>query len=149
MDIKELEDRVSLKELIDRISILGDQKDFKNQVQLFTENAVSETSAGGITILKLEGRKVMAEAFSIFLKDFDTLYHFNGQHVVSINGDKATGTCYCLITLTGNEDGKKIKTTIGAIYRDDYVRVDNYWLIARRIGNFEWQEKRDINSNFG
>lgn len=47
MNIKELEDRASLKELVDSISILADKKDFNNQVQLFAENAVSETLAGG------------------------------------------------------------------------------------------------------
>ena len=144
MNIKELEDRVALKELIDRFSILGDQKDFKNQVQLFTNNAVSETLAAGTVILKLEGRKVMAKAFSKFLEGFETVYHFNGQHVVSINGNDATGTCYCKITLIGNEKGKKMKTTIGARYADDYVRLENVWLIARRVGTFDWQEKREL-----
>jgi len=144
MNIKELEDRVALKELIDRFSILGDQKDFKNQVQLFTNNAVSETLAAGTVILKLEGREVMAEAFSKFLEGFETVYHFNGQHVVSINGNDATGTCYCKITLIGNEKGKKMKTTIGARYADDYVRLENVWLIARRVGTFDWQEKREL-----
>jgi predicted double-glycine peptidase len=57
----------------------------------------------------------MAEAFGQFLKDFDTVYHFNGQQVVTIDGDYGTGTCYCLITLIGSENGKKMDTTIGAI----------------------------------
>ena len=144
MNIKELEDRVALKELIDRFSILGDQKDFKNQVQLFTENAVSETLAAGTVILKLEGRKVMAKAFSKFLEGFETVYHFNGQHVVSINGDDATGICYCKITLIGSEEGKKVKTTIGARYADEYVKLENVWRIARRVGTFDWQEKLEL-----
>ena len=143
MNIKELEDRISIKELVDSISILGDKKDFNAQVQLFTENALSETFAGGFSILKLKGRKEMAEAFGDFLKHFETVYHFNGQQVVNIEGDKATGTCYCLITLVGDENDKKMKTTIGAIYQDDYVREHNRWLIEKRTGNFDWQEKRE------
>jgi hypothetical protein len=144
MDIKELEDRLSLKELVDKVSTVGDRKNFNAQVQLFTEDAWSETFAGGSSILKLKGRKEMAEAFGNFLKDFETVYHFNGQQVLTINGDHATGTCYCLITLIGNENGKIMKTSIGAIYQDDYVREDHRWLIARRIGNFDWQEKREV-----
>ena len=144
MNVKELEDKGALKELIDRFSILGDQRDFKNQVQLFTKNAVSETLAAGALILKLEGREVMAEAFSKFLEGFETVYHFNGQHVVSLNGDHAKGTCYCMVTLIGNEQGRKMKTTIGARYADDYVKVGNVWLIARRVGTFDWQEKREL-----
>jgi ketosteroid isomerase-like protein len=141
MNNEELKDKMALKELVDRISVLGDRKDFHAQVQLFSENAVSETLADGKEILKLNGRLEMEKAFGSFLADIDIVYHFNGQHVVTISGDTGYGTSYCLITLIGNEGGKKIKTTIGAIYQDNYVREGNRWLISRRIGNFEWQEK--------
>jgi hypothetical protein len=144
MNIKELEDRILLKELFDIVSILGDRKDFAAQVQLFTENALSETIADDVSILKLYGRKEMAEAFNEFLKDFDTVYHFNGQQVLNIDGDHSTGTCYCMVTLIGSENGKKMKTSIGAIYQDNYVREDNRWLIAQRIGTFNWQEKSEV-----
>ncbi|NHN25284.1 nuclear transport factor 2 family protein [Flavobacterium jejuense] len=145
MSSKEIIDRILLKELVDEISILGDKKDYVNQVELFTENAISETIANGITILKLQGRKSMEKTFKEFLKDFETVYHFNGQQVVTINDNTATGKCYCLITLIGNENGKKIKTTIGAIYEDDYILVNNQWLVAKRVGTFDWQEKVNLN----
>jgi ketosteroid isomerase-like protein len=144
VNIKELEDRVSLRELIDTVSILGDRKDFNAQVQLFAEDAVSETFAAGVSILKLKGRKEMAEAFDKFLKDFETVYHFNGQQVLTIDGDEALGTCYCLITLIGKENGHRIKTTIGAIYKDNYIRMSNHWLIAKRIGTFDWQDRSQV-----
>ena len=131
MNIKDLEDRIALKELVDKISILGNSKDFENQVQLFLENAISETIAGGKTILKLEGRQYMAQAFEKFLQDKETDYHFNGPQVVTVDGDNAKGKCYCLITLIGNENGKKIKTTIGATYEDDYILENNKWLVAK------------------
>lgn len=146
MNIKELEDRIAIKELVDKISILGDTKDFENQVQLFSENAISETIAGGKTILKLVGRKEMAQAFEKFLQDVETVYHFNGQQVVTVDGDNAKGQCYCLITLIENENGKKIQTTIGAIYRDHYIRENDKWLVSKRVGLFEWQNKTEIKS---
>ena len=142
MDNKELAGGAALKELIDCVAILGDKREFKKQVQLFTDNAVSETWAGGILLLKLEGRKAIEEAFSKFLEGFDTVYHFNGQQVVTINGNTATGTVYCMATLIGQEQGRKLITTIGARYEDNYLRVGNNWLIASRVGNFDWQEKR-------
>lgn len=143
-DFKQSTDRLLIKELVDRVSILGDRKDFDAQVQLFSEDALSETFAGGTSILKLRGRKAMADAFSNFLKDFETVYHFNGQHVVSIDGDKASGTCYCTITLISTENSKRIKTTIGAVYEDNYIREGDRWLIAKRAGTFSWQEKTEV-----
>lgn len=139
MGESELEDKIALRELVDKISILGDKKDFVRQTELFSENAISETVAGGETILKLEGRKEMVQAFEKFLQDFETVYHFNGQQIVTINGDTATGTCYCFITLTGNENGKKIRTTIGATYEDEYIRVNSQWFVSKRVGDFNWQ----------
>lgn len=144
MNLKDLTDRTALKELVDKISMLGDRKDFNAQVQLFSEDALSETFAGGTSILKLKGHKEMAKAFANFLKDFDTVYHFNGQQVVNIDGDQASGTCYCLITLIGNENGKRMKTTIGVDYQDSYDRAKDGWLVAKRIGNFQWQEKVEV-----
>ena len=141
MNHNELEDRIALRELVDKVSLLADERDFHNQVQLFTQDGVSETFAEGTSILKLKGRKEMSQAFGEFLKNVDIIYHFNGQHVVTINGDGATGTSYCMITLIGMENGRKIKTIIGAVYRDTYVRENNRWLISKRIGNFDWQEK--------
>ncbi|GLU52637.1 nuclear transport factor 2 family protein [Dyadobacter frigoris] len=94
------------------------------------------------------GRKEIELAFEDFLKDFETVYHFNGQQKLTINGDHATGTCYCLVTLIGMENGKKIKTIIGATYQDEYVRENCRWLIAKRIGNFDWQEKAEVSRWF-
>ncbi len=102
---------------------------------------MSETFAGGVAILKLKGRKVIAEAFGDFLKSIETVNHFNGQQVVNIDGDRAWATCYCHITLIGNEDGKKMKTSIIAIYQDEYIRENNSWFIDKRIGTFTSRKK--------
>ena len=140
MDIEELKDRIALKELVDRISMLADKKDFAAQVQLFTEDAACETVANGIKVLNLQGREEMATAFNNYLKNVSTLFHFNGQHIVNVNGSNATGTSYCVITMIHAEDNNGTTTTIRAIYSDDYVRVNNKWLISKRIGNFVTEE---------
>ncbi|OXG07078.1 SnoaL-like protein [Flavobacterium araucananum] len=146
MPIKDLADKILLKELIDNISIYGDKKDFDKQVQLFSSDAISETFMNGKSLLKLKGRIEMKAAFAEFLKDYDVVYHFNGQQKLTINQDKATatGVIYCLITLIGIENHKKIKTSIGATYQDEYVFENGQWLIAKRIGNFEWQDKIEV-----
>ena len=144
MEIHKLADRVALKDLVDTFSILADSKDVHTQVQLFTENATSETFVAGASVSKLTGRKQLEDAFGSFLKNFETVYHFNGQQKVTINGDKASGTSYCTVTLIGTENGKKMKTTIGVVYNDEFVRENDHWLIANRKANFDWQEKREM-----
>jgi hypothetical protein len=144
MHTQELADRIALKELVDKVSILADKKEVHAQVQLFSENGISETFVGDTSILKLKGRKAMEEAFGNLLKDYEMVYHFNGQQQLTIYGDTATGISYCLVTLIGIENDKRIKTNIGAVYYDSFVRENNRWLIAQRIGHFNWQEKCEL-----
>lgn len=144
MNTQELADRMALKELVDKVSILADKKDVHAQVQLFSENGISETFVGDTAILKLKGRKAMEEAFGNLLKDYETVYHFNGQQQLTIHGETAAGISYCLVTLIGIEHDKRIKTTIGAVYHDHFIRENNHWLIAQRIGHFNWQEKCEV-----
>ena len=65
----------------------GGQERFQCSGAAVFGNGVSEIFAGRKSILKLTGRKEMAEAFVNFLKNFDTVYHFNGQQVVTIDGE--------------------------------------------------------------
>ena len=81
--VRELEDRAALKELVDTFSILSDRKDVRAQVQLFTANATVETYRKDVLAAKLTGRKEMEDAFGAFLKNFETVYHFNGQQTVT------------------------------------------------------------------
>ena len=130
--------------MVDTFSILADKKDVKAQVQLFTANAMVETYVNGVSVTKLNGRKEMEDTFGAFLKNFEIVYHFNGQQTVTINGNKASGILYCMVTLIGIENGKKMKTSIGIFYEDEYVRENGKWLIAKRKSVFDWQDKREL-----
>jgi SnoaL-like domain len=46
----------------------------------------------------------------------------NGQQAVTLDGDRATGTSYCLVVLIGTQDGKPVRQTMGVTYDDEYVR---------------------------
>lgn len=142
--VRELEDRAALKELVDTFSILADRKDVRAQVQLFTASATAETYRKDVLVTKLTGRKEMEDAFGAFLKNFETVYHFNGQQTVTVSGDKASGVSYCMVTLIGVEGGKKMKTSIGVYYQDEYVRENGRWLIAKRRSVFDWEDKREL-----
>ena len=142
--IREIEDRIALKELVDTFSILSDKKDVRSQVLLFTASATVETYRKDVLVTKLAGRKQMEDVFGAFLKNFETVYHFNGQQTVTISGDKASGVSYCMVTLIGVEGAKKMKTSIGVYYHDEYVRENGRWLIAKRRSVFDWEDKREL-----
>jgi hypothetical protein len=140
----EIRDQLALRALVDKFSILADRKEAWQQTELFTEDAVVETYVGGKLVTNLKGRKDIGSTFDNFLKPFDLVYHFNGQHLVAIKGDSATGTLYCLTYLYGTENGKKVKTSIGIRYSDNYVRQQGKWLIAKRTSYFDWRETTPV-----
>lgn len=142
--INQIEDRLALKALVDEFSILADKKDVTAQMNLFIENATVESFRDGISNSKLTGKEEISNAFSGFLSLFETVYHINGQQTVHIDGDKASGISYCLVVLIGNQDGQKMKTTLGVSYEDEYVKQNGKWLIANRKSYFNWQEATSI-----
>jgi hypothetical protein len=142
----ELQTRWALRELVDMFSLLADRKDAWAQTLLFTENARLITHAGGVVVADLTGRSAIGNAFERFLKGFDVVYHFNGQHVVRERADVAMATLYCLTYLFNTENGVRTKTSIGVRYEDEYERVAGSWLINKRTSYFEWQTKERVES---
>ncbi|MFD2873232.1 nuclear transport factor 2 family protein [Mucilaginibacter ximonensis] len=136
MNIQELSDRLELRALVDQISILADKKDFSSQVERFTEDAITEITVDGAIIMQLQGRQAMANAFKEFNRNFEVGFHLNGQHTVFIENDNAEGTLYSQITMISIKNGVKVKSTIGAIYHDHYIRVNGKWFLSARRGNF-------------
>lgn len=142
--ISQIEDRLALKTLVDEFSILADKKDVAAQMNLFTENATVESFRNGVSNSKLIGKEEIGNAFSNFLSLFETVYHINGQQTMNINGDKASGISYCLVVLIGEQEGQKMKTTLGVSYEDEYIKQNGKWLIANRKSYFNWQEVTPI-----
>ena len=140
-----LADKIALKELVDTFSILADRKDGLAQEALFTPDAVVENYGGdGKLMTSLKGSKEIAKVYDDFLKTQDVVYHINGQQVVWIDGDKATGTSYCYVVLISTQDGKKVKRTQGMRYEDEYEKRDGKWLISKRVAHFNWIENEDF-----
>lgn len=140
----EIADKLSLKELVDTFSVLADQKETDAQTFLFTEDATVESYQNGVKGSSYTGRQAIGDAFGSYLALFKTVYHLNGQQVVKINGDKATGTAYCTVVLVGERDGKTMKTQSNVIYQDEYTRVNGKWLISNRKSNFVFSEVTEV-----
>jgi ketosteroid isomerase-like protein len=139
-----IEDKMAIRETFDTFSILADERDLQTQSLLFTENAIVESYFNGQLALAFKGRKKIREGFTDFVKNFETLYHINGQQTVKLNGDKASSIAYCSVTLVSNENGKKMKTNLEVIYHDEFDRTDKKWLISKRKSFFTLHEKVDL-----
>lgn len=142
--IKQLENVRALRELVDHFSILADKKEVWKQTELFTKDATVDSYVNGELTSSLKGTEEIGNAFEAFLSNFEMVYHMNGQHVVSINGNKAEGTLYCRVDLIGSENGKKINNTSAVFYKDEYVYENGQWLIAKRTSTFVWNDRQEL-----
>ena len=139
--VQVLADKMALKELVDTFSILADQKDGLAQIPLFTKDAVVENYMDGKLAQSIQGNEKIGKVFDDFLKTQDTVYHMNGQQVFNVDGDRATGICYCFVVLVYMDaDGTKIKRMNGMRYEDAYVKEDGTWKIAKRKAFFTWAD---------
>lgn len=143
--IEELENVRALRELVDNFSILADKKEVWKQTELFTKDATVDSYVNGVLTSSFNGTKEIGEAFEGFLANFETVYHNNGQHIVSINGDKAEGTLYCRVDLISSENGKKTNNASAVSYKDEYVYENGQWFIAKRTSTFVWNDRQELN----
>ena len=139
-----LEDKQALRELVDEISILTDDKNISQQVLLFTENATIESYQDSQILSKKSGRKQISEFLNDYLGQFETTYHINGQQKLIIKGNKATGITYCQAVLISKQEGRNLRTTSGIIYYDTYMKEKGKWYIAKRITNVRWSDVKEL-----
>ena len=140
-----IEAKMAIKEVLDVFSNLADTKEIDQQVLLFTEDGVVESSSGGRPPSVLKGRDQLKQAFSGFLANFHTVYHHNGQQTIDeLSENQAKATSYCRVILVGEQDGKQMKTTMYTRYDDEFVKENGKWLIKHRKSNFIWREVEEV-----
>lgn len=143
--LTEIEEKMAIKNVVDRFSNLADTKDIDQQVFLFTEDGIVETIFKGTPPIKLVGRQQLKDTFSQFLSGFHTVYHQNGQQTIEeLSENTAKTTSYCHVILVGEQNGKTFKTTLYTIYKDEFVKQNGKWLIKHRISNFIWREVNEL-----
>jgi hypothetical protein len=142
--LAEIEDKMAIKEVVDKFSNLADTKEIDQQVLLFTEDGEVESVTNGQGNV-LKGREQLKQVFSGFLSNFDVVYHQNGQQTIEILTETtANAISYCRVILIGNQNDQQVKTTLYAIYNDEFVKQNGQWLIKKRKSNFVWREVEEI-----
>lgn len=147
MTILEMQDKLEIQELVNVFANLADEKDAKSQGDLFVENGILEFQMGfDGEIQNIIGREALVKAFAATINPCIAVYHINGQHIIKLNGDEATGTAYCQATLVNDVDGKRIMTVNDVRYSDNYKKIDGKWYLKKRRTTFLISEKHEMNA---
>jgi ketosteroid isomerase-like protein len=121
--VGELADKDAIRDLARLYAHHVWHQDADSITNLFTDDGQMDTSLEP----PIKGRAALAAAFQRLIgnTDFQPFVH---NHVVELNGDEASGTCY--VDLRAIQDGKSM---IGSgFYRDCYVRIDGSWKFRSR-----------------
>jgi ketosteroid isomerase-like protein len=139
-----MKDTLELYYLTDLFSILADQKNFNALVQLFTEDIIFRGLENGKHISDMRGKDEIQKAFDSFANQFLVLYHMNGEKLFDIDGDHATGTTYCQVTLRFEKEQEIYQTQQAICYQNQYLKVNEIWKIKEMNSNIIWRETHEI-----
>lgn len=135
----------ALKELVDRFSILADDKNVAAQGPLFTEDGKVTTYIGGELFAQMHNRAEIVQVFSDFLQNFHKVYHHNGQfQVTELGEDHAQAVHYCHVVLVGKQGEQEIIHNHYVRYHDHYRKQGDQWLISERTAEFMISDSREL-----
>lgn len=120
-----VEAELALHRLVAEYCIGADHRDLERWAAVWTADAVWEPDPAS----RLVGREAICGAVQHQWRAFPIMHHVTGNHVVDIDGDRATGRAD-VVAMIQTSDGRWILA--GATYRDDYRRHGGAWRIARR-----------------
>jgi len=127
--LQEIADREAIRDLACRYAHHVWQKQGAAAAELFTEDGEMDTGEPPV----LRGRAALLEAYERMLGD-GQFQPFVSNHVISLAGDEASGTCY--LDLRSTSDGRSM---IGSgYYHDRYQRVDGEWKFRSRRLHLSW-----------
>jgi ketosteroid isomerase-like protein len=145
MTIEQLNDENQIRNLVNEFANLADMKDAKAQGELFLPDGKVEFQIGmNGQLQEIKGREPLVQAFAATINPCKAVYHINGQHVIHLNGDKATGIAYCQATLVREKNGKDIATVNSVRYADQYEKRNGKWYIAVRRTIFMITDSHEI-----
>ena len=115
------EDRLDILELVARYNHALDSGNGNAWADTFTADGVFETARG-----KTEGHDALVKFVDGFAANMPGARHWNNNHVIEGDGNKATHTCYLMLVRPGAE------AMSGSRYEDQLAKVDGKWKFIHR-----------------
>lgn len=124
VQLRRLQDRAELNELVVRYGQLVDDRDLEGLAQLYTHDAVFDSREGPAI-----GRDAVIDYYRRQLRSYGVTYHYVHGHVIDDLGeDTATGTAHAHAELA--IEGTTV--VIALRYADTYRREDGRWRFHHR-----------------
>jgi ketosteroid isomerase-like protein len=142
-------DRVHLRDLVERYAMAVDARDIDAVVHLFTEDGVllSHLMPGTEeSPLERRGHEQLRRALEIGLARYRRTTHIIGGQVVELDGDEAEGTTVCVAHhLHETDDGDEL-VVMAIRYHDRFTKKHGSWRFSERRLQLEWREGRPLRS---
>ncbi|MDE7412945.1 MAG: nuclear transport factor 2 family protein [Muribaculaceae bacterium] len=131
-----IEDRVMLKDLVDRYATESDKGNQDYYVEIFRPDIKLKVYMGDQLTMDITDLNDMIARYKAF-GAAKASFHQNGQQVVDfIDDTNATGICYAIASLVNEIDGIDKLSMMAVRYYDKYVKIDGRWWIAEREQRF-------------
>jgi SnoaL-like domain len=134
----ETEDRLAIMELIGRLVLVLDARDWDGLGPLFTDTVYSDRTSllGGEPVTV--GRAGFVEGWRQTLQNLDAVHHVITSHVITLDGDRATCAANMLGThVYTNHSGGPI-WTVGGRHDYQFERTADGWQISGLTFTLQW-----------
>jgi hypothetical protein len=135
--IAEVEDRLAITDLLYQYATALDTRDWDLLRATFTEDGIADyLEFGGVN----EGRDAIVELCGGVLSGLDASQHLIANPRVTLEGDRATASCYFQAQhfLASPAGGNTY--LVGGRYDDRLRRTPEGWQIEHRTLHCEWQD---------
>jgi catechol 2,3-dioxygenase-like lactoylglutathione lyase family enzyme len=138
------DDQLELRRLLDVYAAAVDDRDGAAMAALFVADGrllVYEADTGELSHA-YRGRAELAQVAAEMERFYVRTFHFVGNFVCDLDGDRATGTPYCVAHHL-RDDGRGPQVLVMPVrYRDAYVRTPDGWRFEERVCTVLWRERR-------
>jgi hypothetical protein len=146
MNVDDPADQIALRDLVARYAHHADRKQPTEQSEVFTVDGRVRLYEGDPDATEpvdvVTGRAALARTFAELIARYDVTTYLNGQSLITVDGDAATGETYCLAMHVLDEGAGRELLTMSIRYLDVFARTPDGWLIADRRLVFDWVDRR-------
>ena len=133
--------RLSLRALVDTYATAADRRDERGFLDLFLPDATLTVVQGDAELLTCRGHGELASAIAP-LAQYAVTMHLMANHSVDLDGERGSGTVYCLANHVREADDGVENLVMAITYGDEYARGADGWRFASREVRILWTEVR-------